>query len=952
MKLLKASAGAGKTHRLTQEYIRMLLEGDDESYRHILAVTFTNKATDEMKSRIIEELHRMSLDTAAPEKAVKARNRLVRILNDYTCFNVSTIDRFFQTVIRSFAREIGQYASYKVELDTAGVVSMAVDRMLDSIGDPGNEDLLNWLKDYAFSVVEEGGGWNIVGPLEEMAGLFFREEFKVKARRYGDSFGDRGRIRESGKKLSAIISSFKEDAAALGKEALGIMSATGLAPEDFKGKSRSPFTVFRHLAAGEIKVPSEKLPDSFGSLHPEGLEEVVEKTMILFGEGYRNYASAVAIRGNLPLLGIYADLYGNIARYLKENNILLLNEATDLLGNIIDGSDTPFVYEKIGNRYDHIMLDEAQDTSLLQWKNFMPLLQESISKGFGNLVVGDIKQSIYRWRGSDWRLMSDYIFTDLGVGNVDSRESLTENWRSGKSIVDFNNLVFKDVGRVCALGEIYGDTFQTIPEKRGGADPGRVKVKFIDGGQWKEDALRHTLSDIRELVANGYSPADITVLVRTNVEGAAAANFLMREGVSVITEDSLLVGSSACTAGLVNVLRYLSTPEDPVCSLLVENLKDRIPLNVTDGSLHDICQNLIGSGLFTVGESDVPFIHAFLDCVLEYQDKFGTSVRGFLRWWDETGCRQSICAPEGQDAVRIMTIHKAKGLGLEAVIIPFLEEKFNSHTSTVWMECPAPFDEMGLIPIKATSRLADTVFAEQYENELLLSRIDSVNTAYVALTRAKRDLIIYAHDTGSSKNGIKSFAAYLKQALSGRLDGGGEYVEGALPLCREERRSADMILQSTYDVVPAGDRLSLSLQAEEYFDRECSPRHRGIELHDILSRVDRESDLKKACDGDEEAFGLLSRRLSSISERHWFDGTYSSLNETSIADEYGNVFRPDRILVSRDGSSAVVIDYKFGGERPSYRKQISTYCDLLKKMGYRNVEGHIWYVTLNKITSL
>ena len=161
-----------------------------------------------------------------------------------------------------------------------------------------------------------------------------------------------------------------------------------------------------------------------------------------------------------------------------------------------------------------------------------------------------------------------------------------------------------------------------------------------------------------------------------------------------------------------------------------------------------------------------------------------------------------------------------------------------------------------------------------------------------------------------------------------------------------------MILQSTYDVVPAGDRLSLSLQAEEYFDRECSPRHRGIELHDILSRVDRESDLEKACDGDEEAFGLLSRRLSSISERHWFDGTYSSLNETSIVDEYGNVFRPDRILVSRDGSRAIVIDYKFGTEREKYGEQVGTYCRLLERMGFQSVEGHIWYVDSNKVTSL
>lgn len=953
VKLLRASAGAGKTHRLTREYIRMLLEGDDESYRHILAVTFTNKATDEMKSRIIEELHGMSRNPSDPGLAEKARRRLVKILNDYTCFNISTIDRFFQTVIRSFAREIGQYASYKVELDTAAIISMAVDRMLDSLGEPGNEDLLEWLKDYSFRTVEEGGGWNVAGQLEEIAGLFFKEEFKLKARRYGKDFGERSAIRKFDAGLASVISTFRKNAAGLGAEALSIMSANGLTPDMFKGKSKGPFMVFPRLASGEIKVPSEKLPDSFGNLHPEGLESIVERTMALFHDEYRNYASAIAIRKNLSLLGIYSDLYRSINDYLRENNVLLLNESADLLGNIIDGSDTPFVYEKIGNRYDHIMLDEAQDTSLLQWKNFMPLFRESISKGFGNLVVGDIKQSIYRWRGSDWRLMSDYIFDDLGRSNIDGSEPMNDNWRSGSAIVEFNNMVFNGVGSACLLGEVYDDCLQSVPAARKGRETGRVKIRFIEDKKWKEEAIRRTVEDIRELMAEGYAPGNITILVRKNDEGAFAANALMKEGISVITEDSLLIGSSDCTSAMVNILRYLSTPEDPVCGLLVEEFVGRIPDKATDGSLYEICQSLLGSGIFPAGEKDIPFVHAFLDCVLDYQGKFGSSVRGFLKWWDESGCKKSICAPSGQDAVRIMTIHKAKGLGLDAVIIPFMEEKFSGHINTVWMETPAPFEEIGLIPVKATKQLEETIFAEQYGNEMLLARIDAVNTAYVALTRAKQDMVVYAPASGARKGGgFNSFAEYMQEILRDRLDGDGEYVEGTVSSVKEDRKGPEMILQSTFDIVPLGSRLKLSFKAEEHFDRGGDPRCRGIELHEILSRVDCMADLEKACAGDAEAFDMLSGRMAAISEYHWFDGTYTSLNETSIADEYGNVFRPDRILVSRDGSRAIVIDYKFGSERDKYRDQVGTYCRLLERMGYQSVEGHIWYVYSGKIVSL
>lgn len=969
--MIKASAGAGKTHFLTQQYISMLLQGDDaecdRNYKHILAVTFTNKATEEMKSRIIQELDRIASDPDDSNSG-KARRRLTALLNDYSCFSISTIDRFFQTVMRSFAREIGQYASYKVELDTEGVVAQAVDRMLDSLGSSGNADLLEWLKEYSLQTIEEGGSWNITGPLMEMSKLFFREDFKLKRDELENIISDKDAIRQFDREMSEIIRSFRSDCTRIGKEALALMDAAGFRPEEGLWKSRGPFMIFKRLASGDLsKEPQErsKFDKALEQAGVRGLEEKVDELFSLFSEeNLTDYRTARLIKSNLYLLGIYTDLYKNLHEYLSENNVVLLSESNELLSRIIDGNDTPFVYEKAGTRYEHIMLDEAQDTSVMQWRNFRPLFLENIANGRENLIVGDIKQSIYRWRGSDWKLMSNYLFEDLGSNNVNDRGNLSENWRSCGKIIEFNNWLFGRVGELLELkdrtvgapvGEIYSDCVQTQPPAHASWKKGRVKVGFLEGSQWHAEALERMCGDIGELRSAGYGYSDITVLVRKNREGSEVASYLMSKGINVITEDSLQLGSSLCVSGLVQVLAYYTDPDNPVNGMAVEHYAEGLPEACPGGSLYEICESLLALEPLSPSSGDVPFVQAFLDCVLEYQDKFGSSLRGFLSWWDKTGCKRSICAPGGQDAVRVMTIHKAKGLGLEAVIIPFLQEKFvqtsNWTAPTIWCRTGGRFGRLGLVPMKAGSELDGTIFSEQYREELLYGYVDSVNTAYVAFTRPVSQLVVYAKMPDKPSDfKIDSFGNLLYAALSGKLEN-GTYQVGALEKFEKVEEKTDILEQEKFDIVPMGGRLKLALKGDDFFS-SGSMRRMGINMHDILSRVEVAEDLKRACGDDAEAYGRLSEHLAKVADRHWFDGTYISKNETCVVDADGSVYRPDRILVERGGGAVQVIDYKFGARDEKYRKQVGGYCALLEKAGYSPVRGYIWYVSEDNVIEI
>ena len=950
VKVVKASAGSGKTYRLTQEYIDLLLAGDPQRYKHILAVTFTNKATDEMKQRVIEALY--DLSRSKDPRADEARKRLSLILHDYSCFSISTIDRFFQGVMRAFAREIGQYASYRVELDTGAVLQQAVDLLIDGLDDPANAALLAWLQDYSFDLIEAGRSWNVREPLKAMAELFFKEDFRLKLRAMPDHIlGDKDAIRQFSGVLEAMRSGFETQLVELGQRALEAMAAGGRVPEDFKGKSRGPFMVFKKWAAWRrgdaIQAPKEALYESYNGFASPELEACVDAAFTLCGEPLTDYRSVCLVQENLSLLGIYSDIFRFLSAYLQENNVVLLSQSSDLLNRIINDDDTPFVYEKIGNRFDHLMLDESQDTSLLQWSNFKPLFTNSIAQGQANLIVGDVKQSIYRWRGSDWHLLGEQIACDLDPANI-SEINLGENWRSGREIIHFNNSVFSRVAEAIAadapagvaqqVARLYGDCVQKVPEQRAAAPAGRVKLTFLEPEGWREEALSRMLGDIRELVSAGYRHRDITVLVRTNVDGATVSNCLIAAGIGVVTEDSLLIGASPCISAVVALLHAMVDPDDPVNKLLVQEME--IPdIDSFRGSLYEVCEGLIASRP-SPQATDVPFIHAFLDQVLAYQEKYGSSLRGFVKWWDEAGCKKSICAPDGQDAVRVMTIHKSKGLSLEAVIIPFVNESFLStsswHIPTLWCETSGALAPIGLVPVKASAQMENTRFQSELDRERINQYVDVINMTYVAFTRAKSQLILYApRPADPSDYAVKTVPAMLFKLFSEGFDSDGCRTFGLLepftPSAEASALSDDP--QRSFETVRLGDdRLRLALRAGDYFADEPSMRVQGIERHREMATV------------------AVSAEYQALSgNRHWFDGTYRVFNEASIVNGVGETYRPDRVLISPDGRQVIVIDYKFGQPRDSYKYQVRTYVQLMRQMGYPSVEGWLWYVTNGEI---
>ena len=957
--VVKASAGSGKTFRLTSDYIDLLLSGDEQSYKHILAVTFTNKATDEMKSRVIERLHKLSQGSG--KDAGKARLRLRRLLHDYSCFSVSTIDKFFQTVMRSFAREIGQYASYRVELDTDAVLSQVVDLMIDSIEDPQHVNLLQWLREYSFDLVEQGGNWNISGPLNKMARQFLDESFLLRMREAGsrgaDVIGDRVSLKAFLKKLDGIVKDYDDTAEAIGKEGLALLEKHGFAPDKVYQGSRGATMYFKKWAEHNFpdNPPSESYIDGAIKKFPDhaSLEAMFEKVKAHFSEPLKQKKTAALIRENLYLLGIYSDLQRLLDEYLKENNVVLLQLSTDLLSRIIADDDTPFVYEKIGNRYDNLMLDEAQDTSLMQWNNFRPLFRNSQASGGCNLIVGDIKQSIYRWRGSDWRLMRDYLKRDLAAGFLHG-ETLDENWRSGKAVIDFNNSLFGNVGGILSadsersqfaeeVSEIYSDSFQNQPKEHEDDPEGFVRLGFIrknseEASSWKDAALERMISDISGLLSEGFDYKDITVLVRTNREGGIVADALIAAGISVLTEDSLQIGSSPCIAKLMSLLGWLVNPDDPVGELQSREFKDMLP-DIRPGSIYETCEQLLACEALSHAEQDLPFINAFLDAVLAFQEKYGSSLRAFVKWWEDAGHKKSICAPDGQNAVRVMTIHKSKGLSLEAVIIPFCSEGFTPtffHQPTIWCSTPESFGGPALVPLRASSSLKGTYFEKDFEQERLFELIDVINTWYVAFTRPRSRLLIYA-PLGDQSNDLKASCIenMLYLHFGKQLNEDGVLELGVRePFVREHETSSLVDdPQPAFEASSPGEgSLKLSLHGDDYFAEDKSARQRGIESHGEMARID------------------ISPEYEALSGfRHWFDGTFRVMNEASIVDGSGEIRRPDRVLLSRDGGQVIVIDYKFGKPHSDHRRQVREYVSLMRQMGYASVTGYLWYLSTNHI---
>lgn len=991
IKVLKASAGSGKTYALAGEYIRIILGSDSpDAYRHVLAVTFTNKATDEMKRRILKELHTLATDTARSpylkylkktlgKEEVQIRERageqLSAILNDYSSFAVSTIDRFFQQTLRAFSREIGQFASYQVQLDREALVAEGVDRVLDGLTEEGEKrGLLEWLQDSVQDQLERNGYISLEKDLEKMAkALRDLPEGQDIPR---ESIGA---IRES---CSAVRKDVETRLQSLAQACLNVLEAHGVNPEQ---SSYGFMCLFRDYAEG--KTPLQTPSDSFRKRAPEkslwfakkdshlleGLGNSLDAPMQAFldchQKYFKEYRTAVIIQDQLYTLGVAAELRKAFVAVQKEKNLLSLDDSNTILKGIIDGTDAPFIYEKMGVRFEDFLLDEFQDTSQVQWDNFRPLLENAVASGKDSLVVGDVKQSIYRFRGSDWQLLNER------VGEAFPRREerpMHDNWRTCRAIVDFNNRFFTYAAEALdrlletdVISAIYKDVKQNacLDESADGS----VEVCYT------EDQMAEILQTVKDVHGRGGKWSDIAVLVRENKSGAKVAACLVSNDIPVVSDDSLDVKSSVTVRRLVSQLSLVDARPEEDSKSVAGYLARKLSLHVPDGyhSLPDLAEALLRELRDADPEtfnSEIPYIQSFMDYLKDWTATAGNNPDAFLRDWQDVNPK--IASPSLGDAVRVMTIHKAKGLEFPFVIVPFAEKVAVFKADDAWCAptlegSPLAGKADGVYRVLLSGKSTDTLFEKAYREELLLQAVDNLNIFYVALTRAKYGLKVLAAPMPQKRGAMPDLSQVLHDYL-----GTDSFSTGTPFNFSEMRRKADdsAPLEADFASFPAGSgkRLRFSPEAADYFGADgstgllASRRIRGTVLHGILASVRVKEDVDRAvaaavasgelpADEKEGTSAFLKERIGQVEEKGWFSPAAKVLSEAALIGPDGKEYRPDRVVLHPDGAVRV-IDYKFGEHNPAYVRQVQRYMNLYRKRGCAKVDGWLWYLEDNFIT--
>ena len=711
--IYSASAGSGKTFQLAKIYLTHLFKGK-YNYRKILAVTFTNKATAEMKSRILHQLYSLAngekseyledliRDTGKSEEMIRseAGEILFSILHDFSRFSISTIDAFFQKVIRSFARETGLQSGFNVELDHTMILSDAIDKMIASSA--GDREVKEWLTDYVMRNLEEEKSWNLKSEITKLAEELFKEKYKILSESEREKLEDKLFLRNYIKNIRDLISSTEKRTEEFGKELESVYSGYGLTDEMFYQKSKGIPGFIRLLAAGKIIKPNNNVrlilgdnprwstkdpPPKLVNAIKGGLEKILREAINFCDDNFRVYNTAKALAASIYALGILSDVLGKVRQVASDGNSFLISDAGELLSLITGQDQTPFIYEKIGNVYGNYMIDEFQDTSFLQWKNFQPLILESLGRGFNNLIVGDIKQSIYRWRNSDWQILEDLQNNQTGKGRIYT-VPLDKNWRSRPDIIRFNNalfsviplkadMTFNESGISTNFGNLYEGAVQTDPGKSEG---GYVKLEFITqsrpdtnekdasederaGRKWKETVLDKIPGVIEMFQDHGYLAGDIGIIVREVKEGEEIVRRMIdyanncssenksRYNYGVVSDDSLTLSSSNAIMFIISVIKVLCDPDDIISraemfrffglntrqsdaggvDLLREGLMDTLLRYFPEGSMQFLGK-VRNSPLFEVTESIISFFG--LDTSTEnvpYLDTFQDQILNFSR---------------------------------------------------------------------------------------------------------------------------------------------------------------------------------------------------------------------------------------------------------------------------------------------------------------------------------
>jgi len=1024
LQIYNASAGSGKTYTLVQEYLRIILHSEDPyKFKSVLAMTFTNKAANEMKERVItalidlktptylktEEQHKFLNDTVknlklSPELIVERSNKILnKILHNYSNFSVLTIDKFTHKIIRTFAKDLDISIDFDVELDIKSLRKNVTDLLFDNIG--RNKDLTLLMKQYAKDNLEQDKSWNFSRQLFDFSDLLFKED-AIKSIEILKKI-DAKTFNQVKNEIKKEISIFENQLKSQGQQAIDIIKSKGLSANDFQGKSKGIVSFFNKISKGGMTEPSNTIienvengkwghDDSPNKVTADSIAPLLEQYFIQILSLYQNelqtYNLNKEIYKNINNLSLLKYLLKIVEDIKEEENILLISDFYKKISDLIIKEPVPFIYEHLGTRFEHFLLDEFQDTSRLQWVNLVPLVHNALASLNQNLIVGDGKQAIYRWRNGEveqFTKLPDEIF------NPDRIESLTEaeqtfktlgqkieldnNYRSAKEVVTFNNELFEHLAKELAphLQYIYNDVNQ-IPVKK---HKGYVKALFLDDFE-DEDQLEFTFKSIKQSLEKGFDYKDICIIVRNNSKGAMIANFLSENGIDVISPDSLFIGKDTSVKFLYHLMTALIQLKDNNYKYkALEHyavLKEQHPTEFIQQAenidiktffaqqdiflphinsyhnLYEFVEALIQ--VFDFDPTYNTFLQFFLELVHQFETLNNSNIRDFLQWYKDKGSEKSIVSPEGANAIQIMTIHKSKGLQFPVVICPFLDWKFDVTKQTVWIE-----DEGLKLPaffVKMTKAIKESVLNDVYSAEEGKFYLDQLNLLYVAFTRPETALFMCGKSKGKSSPVKEWLVPFFSQSeLFSKTDDFYEYGELIKPEQSKETLKNNYPLTFLKQVM---NKPQLSYKSAMNWDVNDIDKKRnfGTLVHKVLSKLNSKADIESTLNNfvikgvldTEQAIEIEKYINTLFTDEHfatYFSTDNKVLNEKEIINQKGFKLIPDKVIINEN--QVLVVDFKTGHQAESHQKQVKEYIKLYKDMGYDNVKGELFYTETNDV---
>ncbi|MDR2622600.1 MAG: UvrD-helicase domain-containing protein [Dysgonamonadaceae bacterium] len=982
LKIYKASAGSGKTYTLAKEYIKeLLLRDSNESYRHILAVTFTKDATGEMKDRILAELYGLAFNTgdsqgfsdsvgAALREAgkpmeeslirEKSRKVLDAILHDYSRLYITTIDSFFQKILRNLARELGKGSRFNLEMNTAQVRLDAVGRMVENAHQ--NPQLLQWLTTYVENKLEQDDNWHFKDEVYRFSACiydeFFQEHERLLHKQLDNNPDVFSRLKNHHRKLLKDYRIFFQTT---WKKVLDSLSNNGLDPDDFIQKG-IVFNFWKNLAEnqkGEVSKSISKLldnPENWSAKTSKRRDEIIalagNELCGLLRETVdvlQKQNTSRLILGNIHQLGLVWYITNEINGMNVENNRFMLSDTALFLNQMIDHSDSPFIYEKIGAEIRHVMIDEFQDTSRLQWGNFKALLSDILANNYFSMIVGDVKQSIYRWRNGDWRILNN-VGAELSV----RPEALGYNFRSEKRIVEFNNAFFARAGETLdrkfreELGELSDSPFASIYEKEAVSqksnkktDSGYVSVDFLQdrGGEKYKDVVLSSLLEKLESLREAKIPAsNICILVRNNSQIKVIAEYLSslkpdflelaaENYLNIVSNEAFRLDNSLAVKIIIEALKTVAYPDNPVFQAQLEYLNYRhsaSPFAVrNDDKIEQMPLFELISWFYRLYnlqaiEGQSAYLFFFFDAINQYLKNNPADIHSFISYWDKELSMKTIPAGEGIDGIRAMTIHKSKGLQFHTVLLPYCTWELNPKKNPiVWCRPKEGYYDLELLPVNYSEKMEGTIFSGEYQYETSLSWLDNLNLLYVAFTRAEHNLIIFGKHKKvlAGQEHVKSVSDLLQWTvpdLNGNRNSEtlhfewGNLERNADPKAEETDNILKQIPPLQYvnfvsEAFPEGKSIfKQSNKSRDFVDPDISPRRKYIEygnmMHALFAAIRTMDDIETAVDrlisdgiilpGEKENYaGKIKGAIKKAGVEDWFSDKYKVYSEFSILVE-------------------------------------------------------------------